>query len=518
MTASPNAVHPPALGISGMHRSGTSLTASIVAAAGIHLGDELMAAGSGNPRGHFEDLAFYQLHQRILAANGLSLEGFTCHETIVVPPAARAEATELIGRRRANARPWGWKDPRTVLMLDFWAELLPEARWLFVVRPPENVVDSLFRRGDTAFIVNPQHAIDVWVAYNRRILEFVHRNRNRAAVVDLEEVVADPAGLVATVANLLGTVLTPPPPLFEAGLLGSVLPPHRAGLVRTVQPEAHDLHAHLRRLAGLETAPAGAPLKHGETAAIALAEWTISCRTGAATGDLTAREAAARRTAERLGAELETEQSVHADLARHADVLAAERAALATALETEQSVHADLARHADALAAERAALATALETEQAAHTHARARALDLERDVARCEQAIATLVERCDTAAATLKAQAAAWEQTETSRILLEQHLAAAQAQLREAEQNTAQLEAVRAEHDLTIPRLEAALDLARTRAEQRGIEATHAAGERHDLVAQMEAERAIHEALRQDMTGRIAAAVAGRSRARSPA
>ena len=490
MTASPNAVHPPALGISGMHRSGTSLTASIVAAAGIHLGDELMAAGSGNPRGHFEDLAFYQLHQRILAANGLSLEGFTCHETIVVPPAARAEATELIGRRRANARPWGWKDPRTVLMLDFWAELLPEARWLFVVRPPENVVDSLFRRGDTAFIVNPRHAIDVWVAYNRRILEFVHRNRNRAAVVDLEEVVADPAGLVATVANLLGTVLTPPPPLFEAGLLGSVLPPHRADLVRTVQPEAHDLHAHLRRLAGLETAPAGAPLKHGETAAIALAEWTISCRTGAATGDLTAREAAARRTAERLGAELET----------------------------EQRARADLARHTDALAAERAALATALETEQAAHTHARARALDLERDVARCEQAIATLVDRCDTAAAALKAQAAAWEQTETSRILLEQHLAAAQAQLREAEQNTAQLEAVRAEHDLTIPRLEAALDLARTRAEQRGIEATHAAGERHDLVAQMEAERAIHEALRQDMTGRIAAAVAGRSRARSPA
>ena len=490
MTASPNAVYPPALGISGMHRSGTSLTASIVAAAGIHLGDELMAAGSGNPRGHFEDLAFYQLHQRILAANGLSLEGFTCHETIVVPPAARAEATELIGRRRANARPWGWKDPRTVLMLDFWAELLPEACWLFVVRPPENVVDSLFRRGDTAFIVNPRHAIDVWVAYNRRILEFVHRNRNRAAVVDLDQVVADPAGLVATVANLLGTVLTPPPSMFEEGLLGSVLPPHRAGLVRTVQPEAHDLHSHLRRLAGLETAPAGAPFKHGETAAAALAEWTISCRTGAATGDLTAREAAARRTAERLGAELET----------------------------EQRARADLARHTDALAAERAALATALETEQAAHTHTRARALDLERDVARCEQAIATLVDRCDTAAAALKAQAAAWEQTETSRILLEQHLAAAQAQLREAEQNGAQLEAMRAEHDLTIPRLEAALHEARTQAEQRGIEATHAAGERHGLVAQMEAERAIHEALRQDMTGRIAVAVAGRSRARSPA
>ena len=65
--------------------------------------------------------------------------------------------------------------------------------------------------------------------------------------------------------------------------------------------------------------------------------------------------------------------------------------------------------------------------------------------MARCEQAIATLVDRCDTAAAALKAQAAAREQIETSRILLEQSLAAAQAQLGEAEQNTAQLEAVRA-------------------------------------------------------------------------
>ena len=46
MTASSTAGHPPALVIGGMHRSGTSLTASIVAAAGIHLGDDLMAAGA----------------------------------------------------------------------------------------------------------------------------------------------------------------------------------------------------------------------------------------------------------------------------------------------------------------------------------------------------------------------------------------------------------------------------------------------------------------------------------------
>jgi hypothetical protein len=506
MTASSTAGHPPALVIGGMHRSGTSLTASIVAAAGIHLGDDLMAAGAGNPRGHFEDLAFYHLHQRILAANGLSLEGFSCPETVVVPPAARVEATELVGHRRAAGRPWGWKDPRTILLLDFWADLLPEARWLFVVRPPENVVDSLLRRGDTAFVVNPRHAIDVWVAYNKRILEFAHRHRQRAVVVDLEQVTADPAGLVATVANLMGTVLAPPPPTYEAGLLVSALPAHRAGLVRTVRPEAQELHGQLRRLAGLETAGGGGPFKQAETADAALAEWTISCRTGAAAGDLAAREAAAQQAAERLTAELETQRAARAELATRTDALSAERAAIVGALEAERSARAELA--------------AALETEQKAHAQARDRTADLERDVARCAQSLTTLSARCDEAAAELAAaldaepshRAAAAE----TPLALERQLADAEARTMAAERNAARLEAALADRDLVIPRLEAALAEASTRAEQLDVEATAGAGERHDLVAQLEAERAIHEALRQDMTGRIEAAVSGRGRARS--
>ena len=534
MIASSNAGHPPALVIGGMHRSGTSLTASIIAAAGIHLGDDLMPAGAGNPRGHFEDLAFYHLQQRILAANGLSLEGFTCHEGIVVPPAARVEATELVGRRRAAGRPWGWKDPRTVLLLDFWAELLPEARWLFVVRPAEHVVDSLLRRGDTAFVVNPRHAIDVWVAYNRRILEFAHRHRQRSVVVDLEQVIADPAGLVAKVANLMGAVLTPPPPAYEEGLLVSHLPAHRAGLVRTLRPESQDLHAQLRRLAGLEPAASGGPFTQAETADAALAEWTISCRTGSAAGDLAAREATARQAAEQLTAELETERAAQAALTTQTESLAAERLQIAAELETERAGRAELATRTAALAAERAAivgaleaersargeLAAALETERKAHAQALDRTTDLERDLARCEQAITTLAGRCDDAAAelaaALDAEASHRAAAAETRLVLERQLADAAARTAVAEQKLARLEAVLAERELTIPRLESALAEARTRAEMLDAEATAAAGERHDLVAQLEAERAIHEALRQDMTGRIEAAVSGRGRARS--
>lgn len=462
MTASSNAGHPPALVIGGMHRSGTSLTASIIAAAGVHLGDDLMAAGAGNPCGYFEDLEFYHLHQRILAANGLSLEGFTCHETIVVPPAACVEAAELLRRRRATGQPWGWKDPRTVLLLDFWADLLPEARWLFVVRPPENVVDSLLRRGDTAFVVNPRHAIDVWVAYNKRILDFAHRHRQRTVVVELEQVIADPAALVARVANLMGTVLAPPPPTYQEGLLVSGLPAHRAGLVRTVRPEAPELHGQLQRLAGLEAAAAGGPFKQAETTDAALAEWTISCRTAAAAGDIAAREAAARQAAERLTADLATERAARAELA------------------------------------------AALEAEQVAHARARDRSADLERDMAHRQQVIATLSARHDEAAAALAAaldsQASHRAAAVETRISLERQLADTEARSEAAEGAAA--------------RLEAALTDARGRLEKLDAEAMTAADERHGLVAQLEAERAIHEALRQDMSGRIAASGRGRSAA----
>jgi hypothetical protein len=520
MAASSNAVHPPALAIGGMHRSGTSLTASLVAAAGVHLGDELMAAGAGNPRGHFEDLEFYHLHQRILAANGLSMEGFTCQASIAVPPAALTQATELVGRRRAAGRAWGWKDPRTVLFLDFWAELLPEVRWLFVIRSPEDVVDSLLRRGDTAFVMNPRHAIDVWVAYNQRILEFALRHRHRSVVVDLEQVIADPAGVVSAVANVLGTMLPAPAATYEEGLLVSGQPAHRSGVVRTVSPGAHDIYAQLRRLAGLETAAGGVPFKPAETVDAALAEWALGCRTAAAGGQLAAREADARREAERLVAELETERAARSVIAGHADALVEERAALVAALETERAAHTTLAGHADALAEERAALVTALETERAAHAQTLERSTDLERDVARCEQSLASLAARCDAAttelAAALDAGVAARTTAEAARAELERRLADVRTDVGLAHETAARLEATLAEREALIERLEAAFEETRARAEQLEVESAHAAGERHGLVAQLEAERAIHEALRQDMTGRIEAASSGRGRARS--
>ena len=281
MTCQADPAAAPAVVIAGMHRSGTSLATSLLAAAGVHVGDALLGPGLGNPRGHFEDLEFVRLHERILAANGLSREGYTCQQPIAVPAATRAEAVALLTRRRHAGRPWGWKDPRTTLFLDFWAELLPEARFLFIVRPPWEVVDSLFRRGDDVFLVNPRLAVDLWVSYNRRILDFVRAAGPRCAAVETGRVAADPAGFIGRVATLLATPLAPPDTLYQPEMLALGETPERRAVIQAISPDAAPLLAQLRDLAG--SAGPSADEACPDVAEAALTEWVRGITTARVT-------------------------------------------------------------------------------------------------------------------------------------------------------------------------------------------------------------------------------------------
>src|SRR3972149_6783295 len=50
----------------GMHRSGTSLIASILHLSGISMGKEFLRPDNGNPGGYFEDLEFLNLNKTVL--------------------------------------------------------------------------------------------------------------------------------------------------------------------------------------------------------------------------------------------------------------------------------------------------------------------------------------------------------------------------------------------------------------------------------------------------------------------
>ncbi|MCE9630566.1 MAG: sulfotransferase [Planctomycetia bacterium] len=267
---------PPVI-ITGMHRSGTSLLASLFASAGVSLGTRLIGASRGNDRGHYEDLDFYEFHARALDANGMRAEGFACVDEIGVPSSMRDEAAALVATKAAAGESWGWKDPRTSLFLDFWGGILPEGRFVFVFRSPWEVVDSLFRRGDQTFTANPALAARVWLYYNRRIVDFYRQSQSRCLLAEVTQVIADPAALFASVRQRLGVPVGEPAPRYEEPLLVRDVGARREAIIKALLPEAIDLYAEMRRLAGLPAAsryhpPSGA----ASIAEHAIAEWSQS--------------------------------------------------------------------------------------------------------------------------------------------------------------------------------------------------------------------------------------------------
>jgi len=237
---------PPAVVVVGMHRSGTSLVASLCRAAGIDVGTELLGPHPGNEAGHYEDLEFLHWHERVLRANGMGPEGFVAAGTITVPDGLRREAERLVRDRRRLGHPWGWKNPRTTLLLDFWRETLPEAVFVAVVRRPWDVVDSLFRRGDEAFRTNPTFALDVWRHYNQCLLAFAQRWPDRVVVCELERVVERPATLFGTLRDRFGIPVSDPPDCYRPGLLHAVEPPAIAAALRLAAADTVRLYESLR--------------------------------------------------------------------------------------------------------------------------------------------------------------------------------------------------------------------------------------------------------------------------------
>lgn len=277
--------------IGGMHRSGTSLTASIFASAGLDLGPALLGESESNPLGHYEDLGFLDLHCRALVSQGLGIEGYTASAHGSVPTALEAEARALVAARMRPGVAWGWKEPRTVLFLDFWQQHLPDPRYVFVYRRPWEVADSLFRRGDATFVLNPAFAFDVWTHYNRLIVDFVRRHPSRCAVFEITQVIGDAGGTIATVQSRLGVPLGPPADRYRDTLLTCDHGGTRPSLVRAIAPEAWTTYLALCELAGVAPEPESTTpgrVSNGESDVI---EWAWASRA----------EAQARQAAEREG-------------------------------------------------------------------------------------------------------------------------------------------------------------------------------------------------------------------------
>jgi GT2 family glycosyltransferase len=206
--------------VTGMHRSGTSLLASFLRAAGIDLGESLHPADAHNPLGYFEDRDFLELQQEMLlhctiVESGWRDWGWTESQRLDFSrlPSFRSRAEALVRRRQAAARPWGWKDPRTTILLDFWDEILPNARYLFIYRAPWEVAASIAALGRSPFRERPDFAPRIWSFYNHLLMGFYRRHRDRCLLISATSLLSRPDEVLALVRSKLGLPL----PASQAG-------------------------------------------------------------------------------------------------------------------------------------------------------------------------------------------------------------------------------------------------------------------------------------------------------------
>jgi hypothetical protein len=127
------------------------MIAQLLKHCGLELGpeDQLMVPSEANLGGHFENLGFVKINSKILSHfkgawdhppdfnKGWEYESFLDG----VVEEARSHLKNF-----SNDSIWGWKDPRTTLLIPFWKRLIHDLKFVICIRGPLEVAESLLRR------------------------------------------------------------------------------------------------------------------------------------------------------------------------------------------------------------------------------------------------------------------------------------------------------------------------------------------------------------------------------------
>jgi hypothetical protein len=156
-----------------MHRSGTSLVASWLQRCELAIDHGgLVGPAIGNPLGHFEDVDFIRLHASSIKSLVPGSYGWKVFANRFLPftEEERQRANEIVKARTEMDSLWGWKDPRSVVFLRQWREIIPDLKVLLVWRPCHEVVKSLVSRAKRAhyhhYKIGTYEAVKLWLSYN----------------------------------------------------------------------------------------------------------------------------------------------------------------------------------------------------------------------------------------------------------------------------------------------------------------------------------------------------------------
>jgi Flp pilus assembly protein TadD len=167
---------PLAIVVLGMHRSGTSCLAGMLAAAGVAAAGETIRNWD-NARGHHEMLDVVRLNEAVLAHSGG--HWLAPPRQVSWTTAHAAERDRLLGAR-VRGSPALLKDPRTLLVLPFWRASPVPCHAIGIVRHPLAVARSLEAwRG-----IPLSEGVALWSAHNRALA--ADRARYGGPLVDFD--------------------------------------------------------------------------------------------------------------------------------------------------------------------------------------------------------------------------------------------------------------------------------------------------------------------------------------------
>ncbi len=143
--------HPLVVCVLGMHRSGSSLAAQILAGHGMRTGRRQVGRSRFNREGHTEDRFVVRTDKKILLHFGGSWDRPPeLPDRWLEDPRIRhlvGQASRYRRRQAAHPAPYFFKDPRASLVIPFWQEVFgTDLRFLVVLRDPEVVVRSVLAR------------------------------------------------------------------------------------------------------------------------------------------------------------------------------------------------------------------------------------------------------------------------------------------------------------------------------------------------------------------------------------
>jgi GT2 family glycosyltransferase len=231
----------------GMHRSGTSAVARVIAALGAYPGapgELLPAHAKDNPAGYWERTDLVIEHDRFLASVGYAWDRVAGFDPTALDRervgALHKALRPIIDSLQGNGTPWLVKDPRLSILLPLWLPLIDSAACVVVVRDPREIAASL--RATHRGVLTSQFPLLLWEKYLRSLL---HGLRGRRALfVSYAALLADAQtqttrllhGLEALGAKGLSLPAASPAELIDDELHRSrgaehiVLPPQQAAL------------------------------------------------------------------------------------------------------------------------------------------------------------------------------------------------------------------------------------------------------------------------------------------------